>query len=305
MQSLTDPHWTSSTVPVHTWDTLDLHHSLTHFYSSKVDKLFPLSFQLPSQFVLYPVLPCITIHCSLYSKHSSQMTVMTEGIKWNKNMYPDMSSLSLPLAAVGYGFRQRQLVQKGPKMANKCLCEKCLFFFFVSPPVSRSARRCAAEWDRCGAAPGSRRSCYWNTETSHSQHPLNSPGNSESQLREKETKREIGINFPTVIVPPKSYVLLCCILLDLEDMSWYYSASVSQKEKLNTSPCQLDCCEFSFLVRDHLADLNVVFKLRCSGRQVRMKGWSWNCPTCVMDKQCFNFAESSILFQAKKRLKCT
>lgn len=45
-------NWTSSSVLTHYGDTLDLHHSLMHFYSSKVDKLFPLSFQFPPQFVL-------------------------------------------------------------------------------------------------------------------------------------------------------------------------------------------------------------------------------------------------------------
>lgn len=60
--------------------------------------------------------------------------------------------------------------------------EKALDF---SPPVSRNGRRCAAEWGRCGAGPGSRRSCWWSTEMSHSRHPLNSPGSSESQLRHK------------------------------------------------------------------------------------------------------------------------
>ena len=132
------------------------------------------------------------IHCSLYNIHSSQMTVMTEGIKWNKNMHPNMSCLSLPLVAVRHGFRLCQLVQNGPNY-KQIPFEKCFLSVWVwccFQPVSRSAQRCAAEWGRCGAALGFHRSCCWNTGMSHNRHPLNSPGNSESPLRETETQTE-------------------------------------------------------------------------------------------------------------------
>lgn len=117
------------------------------------------------------------------------MTVMTDGIKCNKNRYLHMSFLSLALAAVGQGFTQCVLVQKRPSGKQRvsgvwnqvrllCSCS----------PVSRNDRRCAAEWDRCGADLGFHRSCCWNTETSHSRRPLNSPGSSGSQLRETQRR---------------------------------------------------------------------------------------------------------------------
>lgn len=51
---------------------------------------------LPLSRCAVTVLPCITIHCFLYNKHSSQMTAMMEGIKWNKNTHLDMPSPTLP-----------------------------------------------------------------------------------------------------------------------------------------------------------------------------------------------------------------
>lgn len=40
------------------------------------------------------MLPPITIPYSLYYMHSSQTILMTDGIKWNKNSYPELLSLT-------------------------------------------------------------------------------------------------------------------------------------------------------------------------------------------------------------------
>lgn len=53
-------------------------------------------------------------------------------------------------------------------------------------PESCSVLRCAAEWGIYGGGPGSHRSYCWNTETSHSRHPLNSPSSSGFQLSQRE-----------------------------------------------------------------------------------------------------------------------
>lgn len=51
--------------------------------------------------------------------------------------------------------------------------------------MSRIVQRCAVESDRCDAAHGFHKSCYWNTEMSHSQRPLNSPNRHGSLLQKQ------------------------------------------------------------------------------------------------------------------------
>lgn len=161
-------------------------------------------------------MPCITIHCSLYNKHSSQMTVMIEGIKCSKNMYPSVSSKPA-LGCSGTWFHTVSVSAEVAKWQTND-SQKVLFIKWgqtvscCSLPVSCNARRCAAEWDRCGAALGFHRSCCWNTETSHSRHPLNSPGNSESQLRGRKFTINFHAHTDTTEVCLCYFAVLCCTL---------------------------------------------------------------------------------------------
>lgn len=137
---------------------------------------------------------CKVLHCSLFNIDSFQMAIRTRKKilkKW-RNTTPRPSQVS-----------EKSRVPPPPK----------------PPPVSRNAQRCAAVWDRFGAALGFRRNCCWNTEMSHSRRPLSSPGNSESQLGETQKEKRAALT-----AAPKCHILLRCIPI--------FRVSVSGKEKL-------------------------------------------------------------------------